>query len=62
MNNAPHFDTRDPAESAFWDERFAAGFTPWDAEGVPAAFTRWLQALGAGRGRRVLVPGCGAAY
>ena len=59
---APAFDSRDPASARFWDERFAAGFTPWDAGGVPAPFTRWLHALGPGRGRRVLVPGCGAAY
>jgi protein-L-isoaspartate O-methyltransferase len=59
---APTFDSRDPAQPAFWDERFAAGFTPWDAGGAPASFLRWLQALGPGRGRRVLVPGCGAAY
>jgi SAM-dependent methyltransferase len=58
----PRFDTRDPAAAAFWDERFAAGFTPWDAGGMPPPFARWLQALGPGRGRRVLVPGCGAAY
>lgn len=62
MSDAPRFDTRDPAATAFWDERFAAGFTPWDAGGVPPPFARWLQALGPGRGRRVLVPGCGAAY
>jgi protein-L-isoaspartate O-methyltransferase len=59
---ASPFDTRDPAQAAFWDERFAAGFTPWDAGGVPPAFTRWLQSLGPGEGQRVLVPGCGAAY
>lgn len=59
---AIQFNSRDPAQAAFWDERFAAGFTPWDAGGVPAAFLRWVQALGPGAGRRVLVPGCGAAY
>ncbi|MCU0949785.1 MAG: TPMT family class I SAM-dependent methyltransferase [Burkholderiaceae bacterium] len=58
----PDFTTRDPAAAAFWDERFAAGFTPWDAAGCPPAFTRWLAARGPGAGRRVLVPGCGAAY
>src|SRR5512137_277611 len=56
----PEFTTRDPAQAAFWDERFAAGFTPWDARGVPPAFERWLDADGAGA--RVLIPGCGAAY
>jgi SAM-dependent methyltransferase len=62
MSSAPHFDSRDPAQPDFWQERFAAGFTPWDAGGVPPPFTRWLRSLGRGRGRRVLVPGCGAAY
>jgi SAM-dependent methyltransferase len=62
MSAAPRFDARDPAAAAFWDERFAAGFTPWDAGGVPPPFARWLHALGPGCGRRVLVPGCGAAY
>ena len=58
----PEFTTRDPAQAAFWDERFAAGFTPWDARGVPPAFERWLDADGPGVGARVLIPGCGAAY
>ncbi|HET9023228.1 MAG TPA: methyltransferase domain-containing protein, partial [Burkholderiaceae bacterium] len=54
------FATRDPAMPAFWDERYRAGFTPWDARGVPPALTRFL---GISRpGRRVLVPGCGSAY
>lgn len=54
------FATRDPATSAFWDERYRAGFTPWDARGVPAALTRFIET--ARPGRRVLVPGCGSAY
>jgi len=54
------FSTRDPATSAFWDERYRAGFTPWDARGVPAALSRFIEA--ARPGRRVLVPGCGSAY
>jgi len=56
------FSTRDPAQPAFWDERFAAGFTPWEARGVPPAFGRWLDSAGAAAGTRVLIPGCGAAY
>ena len=54
------FATRDPATSAFWDERYRAGYTPWDARGVPAALTRFIET--AHPGRRVLVPGCGSAY
>jgi hypothetical protein len=56
------FSTRDPAQPAFWDERFAAGFTPWDARGVPPALTRFLAGGGMSLGRRGLVPGCGSAY
>jgi len=54
------FKTRDPATSAFWDERYRARFTPWDARGVPVALTRFLETTRPGR--RVLVPGCGSAY
>ena len=54
------FSTRDPTTSAFWDERYRAGFTPWDARRVPAALSRFIQV--ARPGRRVLVPGCGSAY
>jgi SAM-dependent methyltransferase len=54
------FATRDPATAAFWDERYRAGFTPWDARGVPAALSRFIET--ARPGRRVLVPGCGSAY
>ena len=56
------FSTRDPSQPAFWDERFAAGFTPWDVHGVPPAFSRWLAAAGPGGEARVLIPGCGAAH
>jgi SAM-dependent methyltransferase len=62
MAAPPTFGSRDPAAADFWNERFAAGFTPWDAGGVPPAFARWLATLGPGAGRRVLVPGCGSAY
>jgi SAM-dependent methyltransferase len=57
----PEFTSRDPSQADFWDERFAAGFTPWESQGVPPAFARWLDAGGPGAGARVLVPGCGAA-
>lgn len=56
------FSTRDPSQPAFWDERFAAGFTPWDARGVPPAFRRWLESARPGAGVRLLIPGCGSAY
>lgn len=56
------FSNRDPARPEFWDERFAAGFTPWDARGAPPAFARFIEERGATLGARVLVPGCGSAY
>ena len=51
---------KDSARPQFWDERFAAGITPWDYGGVPPDFAAWLAVP---RGRmRALVPGCGSAY
>jgi len=52
--------TRDPETPAFWDERYRARFTPWDANGVPPALVRFVES--ARPGPRVLVPGCGSAY
>jgi SAM-dependent methyltransferase len=56
----PEFATRDAAQAAFWDERYRAGFTPWDARGVPEELKRFVERVHPGR--RVLVPGCGSAY
>lgn len=56
------FTHRDPADARFWDERFAAGFTPWDAGAAPPALLRWLATQGPVEGRRVLVPGCGSGH
>jgi SAM-dependent methyltransferase len=56
------FGTRDPAQAAFWDERFAAGFTPWDQGAAPPALARWLARTPLRPGARVLIPGCGSAY
>ncbi|MEW5881732.1 MAG: methyltransferase domain-containing protein [Pseudomonadota bacterium] len=58
----PEFTTRDPAQAAFWDERFAANFTPWDQGAVPPALVRWLARAPLAAGARVLIPGCGSAY
>lgn len=57
----PTFDHRDPTAPAFWDERYAAGFTPWDQGGVPLALLRALAARPP-RQARVLVPGCGSGH
>jgi SAM-dependent methyltransferase len=56
------FSTRDPSQAAFWDERFAANFTPWDQGAVPPALVRWLARAPFAAGARVLIPGCGSAY
>ena len=50
----------DPAGAEFWDARYREAFMPWDAGGVPAALQRFL--AGEPAARRVLLPGCGAAY
>lgn len=62
MTTPPAFTHRNPADARFWDERFAAGFTPWDAGAPAPVLLRWLAALGPGQGRRVLVPGCGSGH
>lgn len=62
MTTPPAFTHRDPSDARFWDERFAAGFTPWDAGAAPPALMRWLATLGPAQGRRVLVPGCGSGH
>lgn len=56
----PEFSSRDPRDPAFWDERFARGFTPWDLQGVPQALQDFV-ARG-GTARTVLIPGCGNGY
>jgi len=56
------FASRDPGLPAFWDERFEAGFTPWDAGAPPPAFLRFLGGGAIAPGARVLVPGCGSAW
>ena len=51
----------DPMRPGFWDERYAAGLTPWDQGGVPPELTRRLAARKE-RGLRVLIPGCGHGH
>ncbi|MFC4929045.1 methyltransferase [Massilia sp. GCM10023247] len=55
----PEFSSRDPLAPGFWDERFDAGFTPWDRGGVPAALRDFVARAPA---RTALIPGCGNAY
>src|SRR5450830_17245 len=59
MAAPPAFNSRNPLDPGFWDERFERGFMPWDRGGVPQA----LRDFAAGRPpMRTLIPGCGAAY
>jgi SAM-dependent methyltransferase len=51
------FDSTHPD---FWTSRYAAGKTPWDFGGVPAALKSFL-ARSCASGR-VLIPGCGSGY
>jgi SAM-dependent methyltransferase len=61
--DVPSFAHRDPSQAAFWDERFARSFTPWDAAGVPQALRAFVAAEATeGVPRATLIPGCGAAY
>ena len=49
------------AQPEFWNTRYAAGRTPWDFGGVPAALVRFLAAH-PGAGRHALIPGCGSGH
>ena len=54
------FTERDPLTAAFWDQRFAQQFMPWDQGGVPIELYRMVQA--APTPRRTLIPGCGLGH
>lgn len=56
----PTFPRSDPAGPQFWDLRYDARFSPWDAGKVPAQLRAFVAASPASR--RVLVPGCGSAW
>ncbi|WP_322105730.1 thiopurine S-methyltransferase [Paraburkholderia sp. J41] len=58
-NAPPAFESRDPADPAFWDERFARGFTPWDQAGVQREFEAFANLH---PHAAVLIPGCGNAW
>jgi SAM-dependent methyltransferase len=47
-------------QADFWTARYAAGRTPWDFGGVPAALKSFLAGWSAPG--RVLIPGCGSGY
>jgi SAM-dependent methyltransferase len=52
--------TEDSSTADFWDSRYAAGKTPWDLGGVPAALRSFLERTNPPG--RVLIPGCGSGY
>src|SRR5947207_6654643 len=56
----PEFPRRDPQDPEFWNLRYEARYTPWDAGNVPLRLRSFVAALGSVR--RVLVPGCGSAW
>jgi SAM-dependent methyltransferase len=66
MSNPPEFPKLDSATPEFWEVRYRADFTPWDAGGVPrqvqAFVEQQLRSLGQSSLLRVLVPGCGRGY
>jgi hypothetical protein len=54
---------QDSSRPDFWDTRYAAGVTPWDARRVPPMLAAWVAAHAARLpGARVLIPGCGSGY
>ena len=56
----PTFHSRDPADQAFWSERFEQHFMPWDKGGVPAALQDFVAR--SAHSQVALIPGCGCAY
>lgn len=57
---APEFPRADPASPDFWEMRYQAAFTPWDAGAEPARLREHIaEHRPAGR---VLVPGCGSGH
>lgn len=46
----------------FWQQRFAAGQTPWDRGAPSPQLADWIEAGAIPAGARVLVPGCGSGH
>ncbi|WUR12680.1 methyltransferase domain-containing protein [[Empedobacter] haloabium] len=63
----PDFESRDPLQAAFWDERFTQRFMPWDKGGIPERLRHLVAERDAAADAAVvppvaLIPGCGSAY
>jgi SAM-dependent methyltransferase len=58
--SAPSRPKQDSSEVAFWEQRYRQGVTPWDYGAAPPGLDEWIGAHPVPR--RVLIPGCGAAY
>jgi SAM-dependent methyltransferase len=56
----PDFQSKDPTQAGFWNERFEAQFTPWDKGGVPLALQQFVAK--SKRPLASLIPGCGLGY
>lgn len=55
----PEFPRSDPAGADFWDLRYRAGFSPWDAGGAPGRLREFADPA---HPCRILVAGCGHAH
>src|SRR5919106_2159595 len=53
-------NSSDSNQPDFWTIRYAAGKTPWDFGGVPAALKSFLERSSIPG--TVLIPGCGSGY
>jgi Thiopurine S-methyltransferase (TPMT) len=53
-------ESSDSSHPDFWTTRYAAGKTPWDFGGVPAALKSFLARSSVPN--KVLIPGCGSGY
>lgn len=56
----PDFQSKDPTQAEFWNERFESQFTPWDKGGVPQALQQFVAK--SKRPLASLIPGCGLGY
>ncbi|UYZ63373.1 TPMT family class I SAM-dependent methyltransferase [Hymenobacter weizhouensis] len=51
-----------PLDAAYWQQRYAAGHTGWDAGQITPPLLNYFVQLGLPDARRILIPGAGRAY